>query len=71
MAFNNENGIVKSLKIGQSNAAKHLQYDLIDESSTTIENYLLENKHPDWNKLLGIDYQELISRVDSSESKQD
>ena len=41
----------------------------IDESSTTIENYLLENKHPDWNKLLGINYQEIISRVNSSESK--
>ena len=42
---------------------------IIDESSTTIEKYLLENKCPDWNKLLGINYQEIISRVDSSESK--
>lgn len=44
---------------------------IIDESSTTIEKYLLENKCPDWNKLLGINYQEIISRVDSSESKWD
>ena len=43
MAFSNGNGIVKSLKIGQSDAAKHLSYNLIDESSTTIENYFLNN----------------------------
>lgn len=44
---------------------------IIDESSTTIEKYLIENEIPDFKYILGINLEEILSRVESSDSKWD
>ena len=44
---------------------------IVDESSTTIEKYLLENENPNMSEVLGIDYQGILSRVGLSDPKWD
>lgn len=42
---------------------------LLDECSTTIENILLNNDNPDMQTILGINFDNIVSRVEESSSK--
>ena len=67
---NNPNKVLRETVLFRINKMREFGY-IVDESSTTIEKYLLENENPNMSEVLGIDFQEILSRVGLSDPKWD
>ncbi len=67
---NNPNKVLRGAVLFRIDKMREFGY-IVDESSTTIEKYLLENENPNMSEVLGINFQEILSRVGLSDPKWD